>query len=75
MRSASISGWFGPPHVRRLRATLMAHVDRPRFDHEQRRQTGAVLVWDDRCTSYARTQFDGQLRRVMYRAHISDGDG
>ncbi len=48
------------------------------FDHQEQRQfvyehvwcVGDILMWDNRCTLHARTDFGAQERRLMRRVTI-----
>jgi taurine dioxygenase len=46
---------------------LFAHIERPEFRYEHVWRNGDVLIWDNRCTVHARTDFDPNQRRLMRR--------
>ena len=48
-------------------ARLFAHQERPELIYTHRWQVGDVLLWDNRCTIHARTDFDPAERRHLRR--------
>ncbi|MDB5761052.1 MAG: tfdA [Herminiimonas sp.] len=57
---------------RALLDELCDHVENQRFVYEHRWQPGDILVWDNRCTIHARTDFDGSQRRLLKRVTVGD---
>lgn len=51
---------------------LCDHVENPRFVYQHKWRVGDILVWDNRCTSHARTDFSEAERRFMKRVTIAD---
>ncbi len=53
-----------------LLETLFAHVEKPEFVYEHVWRPGDLLMWDNRCTLHARTDFDPAQRRILRRMAI-----
>jgi taurine dioxygenase len=53
-----------------LLETLFAHQERPEFVYEHIWRPGDLLMWDNRCTLHARTDFSAGERRLMRRVTI-----
>ena len=51
---------------------LCDHIENPRFIYQHKWRVGDILVWDNRCTCHARTDFSGAERRLMKRVTIGD---
>ncbi len=51
---------------------LCDHVEQDRFVYRHEWRVGDILVWDNRCTSHARTDFSESERRLMKRVTIAD---
>ncbi len=51
-------------------AMLYGHVEQPRFVHEHAWRPGDLVMWDNRCTLHARTDFDPAERRKLRRMTI-----
>jgi taurine dioxygenase len=49
---------------------LFDHMENPEFVYEHRWRLGDVLMWDNRCTSHARRDFDPEQPRLMRRLTI-----
>jgi taurine dioxygenase len=49
---------------------LFEHMERPEFIYTHRWTPGDLLLWDNRCTSHARTDFDPAERRHLRRFTI-----
>jgi taurine dioxygenase len=49
---------------------LFAHQERPEFVYEHVWRLGDLLLWDNRCTLHARTDFSPNERRLMRRVTI-----
>jgi taurine dioxygenase len=56
-----------------LLAALFDHSEKPEFVYEHIWNVGDVLLWDNRCSSHARTDFPDGQRRLMLRTTI-EGD-
>lgn len=46
------------------------HAERPEFVYEHVWQVGDLLLWDNRCSMHARTDFPGGERRLMWRTTL-----
>ena len=57
---------------RALLDELCDHVENQRFVYEHHWQVGDILIWDNRCTIHARTDFDGSQRRLLKRLTVGD---
>lgn len=57
---------------RALLNTLSDHCEQPRFMYRHKWQVGDILLWDNRCSTHARTDFDGSQRRLMKRVALED---
>ena len=53
-----------------LLATLFDHQERREFIYEHVWRPGDLLMWDNRCTLHARTDFSANERRLMRRVTI-----
>jgi len=53
-----------------LLATLFDHQERREFIYEHVWRSGDLLMWDNRCTLHARTDFSANERRLMRRVTI-----
>jgi taurine dioxygenase len=51
---------------------LCDHAENPRFVYQHKWQVGDILVWDNRCTQHARTDFSENERRLMKRVTFAD---
>ena len=49
---------------------LWTHVTQPRFVYEHVWRPGDILMWDNRCTLHARTDFSAGERRLLRRVTI-----
>lgn len=55
-----------------LLAELCDHVENPRFVYAHKWRVGDIVIWDNRCTIHARTDFDGSQRRLLKRVTVGD---
>ncbi len=55
---------------RELLEALYDHVEQPRFVYEHVWRPGDLVMWDNRCTLHARTDFDPNQRRKLRRMTI-----
>ena len=53
-----------------LLGRLFDHMERPEFVYIHKWRVGDLLLWDNRCTSHARTDFDPNERRHLRRFTI-----
>jgi taurine dioxygenase len=53
-----------------LLACLFDHQERPEFVYEHVWRAGDLVIWDNRCTLHARTDFSPNERRLMRRVTI-----
>jgi taurine dioxygenase len=54
-----------------LLAMLFDHIERPEFIYEHVWRSGDLLLWDNRCTVHARTDFDPNERRLLRRMTLN----
>lgn len=54
-----------------LLSAVFDHAERPEFVYEHVWQLGDLLLWDNRCSMHARTDFPGTERRLMWRTTIT----
>ncbi len=48
------------------------HCEQPKFSYEHHWQVGDILMWDNRCSTHARKDFDASQRRLMKRIALGD---
>jgi taurine dioxygenase len=53
-----------------LLAILFDHQESREFTYEHVWRAGDLLIWDNRCTLHARTDFSAKERRLMRRVTI-----
>jgi taurine dioxygenase len=53
-------------------AFLFAHLRRPEFIYEHVWRVGDLVMWDNRCSLHARTDFPGDQRRMLRRLTVHD---
>jgi taurine dioxygenase len=46
------------------------HAERPEFVYEHVWRVGDLLLWDNRCSTHARTDFPSTERRLMLRTTV-----
>ena len=49
---------------------LFKHSENPEFVYEHVWQVGDLVMWDNRCSMHARTDFDPGERRMMRRITV-----
>lgn len=49
---------------------IFDHAEKPEFVYEHVWRKGDLLLWDNRCSSHARTDFPGHERRLMLRTTV-----
>ena len=54
----------------RLLEAVFDHSEKPEFVYAHRWQVGDLLLWDNRCSMHARTDFPETERRLMWRTTI-----
>ncbi len=47
------------------------HMEKPEFVYTHKWQVGDMIVWDNRCSSHARTDFPDNERRLMLRTTVA----
>ncbi len=53
---------------------LFDHSERAEFVYEHVWRTGDLLMWDNRCSMHARTDFPGGARRLLWRTTIASDE-
>lgn len=53
-----------------LLSQIYDHSEKPEFVYEHVWQLGDVLIWDNRCSAHARTDFPDTERRLMWRCTV-----
>jgi taurine dioxygenase len=54
----------------RLLHAVFDHAEKPEFVYEHVWRVGDLLLWDNRCSSHARTDFPSTERRLMLRTTV-----
>jgi taurine dioxygenase len=49
---------------------LFDHIEQPKFVYEHKWRVGDLILWDNRCTLHARTDFSNQERRLLRRVVV-----
>lgn len=57
---------------RALLKELCDHIEHTGLIYQHKWKVGDIVVWDNRCTSHARTDFSDKERRLMKRVTIGD---
>ena len=57
---------------RELLGRISDHCEQQRFIYEHHWQVGDILMWDNRCSTHARKDFDSSQRRLMKRIALAD---
>lgn len=57
---------------RELLDLISDHCEQSQFIYRHQWKVGDILMWDNRCTTHARTDFDGSQRRLMKRIALAD---
>jgi len=52
---------------------MFAHIEQDRFIYAHHWRVGDLVLWDNRCTLHARTDFSDRERRLL-RRHVIQGD-
>jgi len=69
LMTRSIEG-LDPEESEELLTFLFDHQEQPQFVYEHVWRAGDILMWDNRCTLHARTDFSADERRLMRRVTI-----
>ena len=54
-----------------LLEALFDHTEKPEFVYTHQWRVGDVLLWDNRCSTHARTDFPADQRRLMLRTTVA----
>ena len=57
---------------RALLDIISDHCEEPRFVYRHQWRVGDIVLWDNRCTTHARMDFDSSQRRLMKRIALAD---
>ena len=57
---------------RELLNRISDHCEQPKFSYQHQWQVGDILMWDNRCSTHARRDFDASQRRLMKRIALAD---
>ena len=71
LMSDKVSG-LDEAESRKLLDELCDHAENPRFVYTHKWKVGDIVVWDNRATQHARTDFPETDRRLMKRVTIGD---
>lgn len=52
---------------------IFAHIEQDQFIYAHKWRVGDLILWDNRCTLHARTDFSNKERRLL-RRHVVEGD-
>jgi alpha-ketoglutarate-dependent taurine dioxygenase len=55
---------------RSLLDTLFDHIEQPQFIYAHKWRVGDLILWDNRCTLHARTDFSDKERRLLRRVVV-----
>jgi len=61
---------LSPAESDELLSMLFAHQEQPQFVYEHVWRPGDLILWDNRCTLHARTDFDSAERRLLRRVAV-----
>jgi alpha-ketoglutarate-dependent taurine dioxygenase len=67
--AASVEG-LDETEGRTLLDGLIEHIAQPQFVYRHKWRTHDLVMWDNRCTFHAATDFDGQELRVLWRTTV-----
>jgi len=56
-----------------LLSALFEHIEQDQFIYTHKWRVGDLVLWDNRCTLHARTDFSDKERRLL-RRHVVEGD-
>jgi taurine dioxygenase len=63
---------MGEQESQELLTELCDHIENTGLIYQHKWKVGDIVVWDNRCTSHARTDFSDKERRLMKRVTIGD---
>ena len=66
-------GRHGRRRGRALLDQLFDHIEQDQFIYAHKWRVGDLILWDNRCTLHARTDFSDKERRLL-RRHVVEGD-
>ena len=69
LMTVAIEG-MAPAESDRLLELLFDHAERPEFVYQHAWRPGDLILWDNRCTLHARTDFDASERRKLRRVAL-----
>ena len=55
-----------------LLAKLFDHAEKPEFVYSHKWTPGDLVIWDNRSTNHARTDFPSEEQRLLRRYTVSD---
>ena len=61
-----------PEESRELLDFLFEHRSKPEFVYEHQWRPGDIMMWDNRCSVHARTDFPSDERRMLRRITLED---
>ena len=61
-----------PEESRELLDFLFEHQSKPEFVYEHQWRPGDIMMWDNRCSVHARTDFPSDERRMLRRITLED---
>jgi len=61
-----------PEESRELLDFLFEHQAKPEFVYEHKWRPGDIMMWDNRCSVHARTDFPRDERRMLRRITLED---
>ena len=65
---------IAPEEADPLLEAVYDHMEKPEFVYTHKWQVGDILLWDNRCSTHARTDFPSTERRLMLRTTL-EGNG
>lgn len=57
---------------RELLTLICDHCEQPQFAYRHQWKVGDIVMWDNRCSTHARMDFDSSQRRLMKRIALAD---
>ena len=51
---------------------LFDHCEQDKFVYKHQWTVGDLIIWDNRCSMHARTDFPGGERRLLFRTTVKD---
>jgi taurine dioxygenase len=59
-----------PAESDELLNAVFDHAEKPEFVYRHVRRIGDLIVWDNRCSMHARTDFPSDQRRLLLRTKV-----